>query len=119
MSDGMIGQTSLTVPDLIEPVVGFRTFIYIAGSPAVEGHFVPQSKIDPDANPFVEPNEFVTDPLTGKMTKNYAAIAVAYEKWRDSLQIKGERWVPPQDAVPASLKSPHRASVWSSPNAKA
>lgn len=36
MSDGMIGTSHVTIPDLLEPVVGFRTFRVIRGQPAKE-----------------------------------------------------------------------------------
>jgi hypothetical protein len=84
MSDGMIGHSHVTIPDFTEPVVGFRTFRVVvrAKSPAWEEKIFKRASSN---EPFVEPNEFVTDPYTGKMVKNYVAIAEAYKKWQQSL----------------------------------
>jgi hypothetical protein len=112
MSDGMIGHSHVTIPDFTEPVVGFRTFKVVARmkSPAWEEKVFKRAQSNES---FVEPNEFVTDPYTGKMVKNYVAIAEAYKKWQQSL---GEYTIVKHPAIEEDsieLYSPNKTShIW-------
>jgi hypothetical protein len=112
MSDGMIGQSHITIPDLTEPVVGFRAFRVIAKQEAVEDKFVEVWERDPHANPFVPPNEYITDPFTGKAIPNYDAIAEAQKKWQASLGKKTRKFVPGHLEIPAMLVSPTQQYQW-------
>lgn len=85
MSDGMIGDSHVTIPDLLEPVVGFRAFrvhITLAREAYVEERWTGP---DPNANPFTVPPVYIVDPLTGRAIPDYAKIAEAQKKWQASL----------------------------------
>lgn len=100
MSDGAIGKSHVTIPDLLEPVVGFRTFKVTGGQPAREAWDELKWSNNPYGEPFKEPNEFVTDPATGQLIKNYNKIAEAFEKWQASL---GTSTTIHHEATPAIL----------------
>lgn len=106
MGDGMIGQSHVAIPDLLEPVVGFRTFTVVGGTPAKEAWDQEVWSNNPAGDPFVEPNEFVTDPATGKLIKNYKKIAEAFEKWQASLGTMKIVHHEAEPATKATLASP-------------
>lgn len=132
MSDGAIGNDHITIPDLLEPVVGFRSF-NVRFTEAIGPWTAPAYTTDawteikwvdgtnPEQNPFVEPREYVTDPATGRAVKNYKVIAKAFEKWQASLgtmkTIKHPAIEHPAIEYPAQeatfeLTSPHRGMKW-------
>lgn len=122
MSDGMVGHSHVTIPDLLEPVVGFRTF-NITGCPAKEAwtEVIPESvkitkssKVPPA--PFVEPNAFVVDPVSGKMIRDYVEVARCFKLWQESMEVHEIRTVipekviqhPAQEYAPYELVSPNK-----------
>lgn len=113
MSDGAIGNAHVTIPDLLEPVVGFRTFTIKDAAPAREAWDEIKWSGNPHNEPFREPNEFVTDPATGKLIKNYAKIAEAFKEWQASLGTQTIIHHPATEAVGGHLISPTKVGhVW-------
>jgi hypothetical protein len=113
MTDGMIGNSHVTIPDLLEPVVGFRTFkaVFQEARPAWDEKV--WTGANPKDNPFIEPREYVTDPYTGKLVKNYTAIADAFQKWQASLGTFREVHHPAIEKSSIGIISPNQfGHVW-------
>lgn len=68
MTDGMIGDAHVTVPDLMERVIAFRTLSYIAP---------PVSELGGET-----PNEFKIDLATGKIVPNETLIKQKFDEAR-------------------------------------
>lgn len=112
MTDGMIGSSHVTIPDLLEPVVGFRAFDIrmSGGTPAQPARgAIPawEEKVwtgNPHAQPFIPPNAKVTCPVTGRLIPNYTILAEAFERWQKSLgefKTIHHAAIPAIEAVPA------------------
>ena len=85
MTDGMIGNAHVSIPDLIERVVAFRTLNYTG---PVE---------------FKEPNEFKVDIATGKIVRNEQLIK---DKLQDAVAKHGKKEYAEDDALLGTLHSP-------------
>lgn len=109
MSDGMIGKENVTIPDLLEPVVGFRTFSISGGNPYKPAWI--ENKAPRPKEPFREPPDYVTDPVSGKLIKDYEKIYHAFMAWKQSMEPQIIHH-PAVEAQPACLISPHRSYVW-------
>lgn len=108
MSDGMIGNSHVTIPDLLEPVVGFRTFIVKGGRAASKAYDEITWVNNPNGEPFKEPPCYVVDPISGKLIKDYNTVSKAFKKWQNSL---GEQKVihhPARPATRGTIVSPNK-----------
>jgi hypothetical protein len=108
MSDGQIGHSNVTIPDLLEPVVGFRTFTITKdkGRPS----WTERTPRVPPA-PFVAPKAYVTDPVSNKLIPDYIKIAAAFKLWQESM-VSREIYHPPIPAGKVTLRSPNKEYVW-------
>lgn len=81
-------ETHITAPDLIEPVIGFRSWTYVEPHGHIPAEYREVGK--KAYEPFVAPREYVTLP-DGKVTLNMKAVGEAWMKWRDSIYGDGKK----------------------------
>lgn len=81
-------ETHITAPDLIDPVIGFRSWTYVEAHAAIPAAYKIVGK--KQYAEFIPPREYVTLP-DGKIVQNMQAVGEAWKKWRDSIYGDGER----------------------------